>query len=189
MSECDFLLASSYHCAGYITKQHYRPLDDIESILIHRNTVSELWKEAHPADRGLSDVAATWRYHSRELGFSTFPYHFFVDQLHDESVVHQVHTLDVKAPHAGKWNRKTLGIAMNIDGRFEHPSDEMMQTVIWLCALILNKVPDGCDIRGHNKDKRCPGEKVDVEYIKEQAYLLAPALSVERPPFIVSREW
>lgn len=182
--------------SGFVTRAHRRR-GEIELILIHRNTVSELWKREHPKDIG-DDAALTFRWYAhperraaqerKEFKTRLFPYHFFLDDAGPDCIVNQAHSCDVRAPHASHDNERAVGVCLNIDGRTQQPSQAMAESAVWTCANLLKAYPDA-KIKGHNDAKRCPGECVDVDGIALRAREWARAFDSVDPRIMLEREW
>lgn len=122
---------------------------DIKDIVIHRNTV---------ADR-LDGVATFFRVNP-SYKTRLFPYHFFID----DGVIYQVHPLSVVSPHARGRNQTGIGIALNVDGRRERPNWEKFMRP--LSALVWRLTRGGARVVPHSEEKRCPGELVDMEWLR-----------------------
>ena len=144
-----------------------------DRIVIHRNTASEKWYEKHPQERdSVLAVEALRNFHAEPgpWSFRLFPYHYFVDR---DASVFQVHDEMTVTPHARNvGNYRAIGVTLNVDGRTESPSKEVVEAVSELCAQILQRWP-GCRIVGHSEGKRCPGPLVPVRDIELSARRLA----------------
>lgn len=162
-------------CIGRLEDKRERPLEAIKQILIHRNTAAP-------------DIASLRDFHSKDppygYPFSIFPYHFFVDYVEPNSdglggdgpiVIYQIHPLTTVSPHAAEENRKSVGIALNVDGRRYPPSGRMLDAVAYLCAAIRRECPDGDNIiiREHSSSKQCPGKFVPLTYVQDLAAMRA----------------
>lgn len=158
-------------CFGEIRPRHYRR-PQCRAIVIHRNTVADMWREKNPDWVG-DDALATALFH-REAPpgaehFDIFPYHFFVDRA---GRAFQTLPFHVIGQHAKGRNHSTVAIAMCHDGRRSPPSPEVIEGVarcIRATWEFFRLGPDGCDIVGHDPVKACPGTHVDLDHLKEVA--------------------
>lgn len=102
------------------------------------------------------------------------PYTFYV--LKDGSIEQALELYDY-GPHAMRWNDTGIGIACVGDFRFEEPTDEQWESLVWLCAQLC----ECCGIRpkdvwGHTElpnssadpDKECPGKYLPTHKLREQ---------------------
>lgn len=135
-------------------------------IVIHRNTIPELVRSQGSDERsswhgpGVDlELTANWyadptnRWRSR-----IFPYHFFI---HRSGQVFQIHDPLVVSPHARGKNKKSIGVALGIDGRREKPTPEMIQAVHDLVSMYRRYQPNAVLIK-HSERKQCPGRLVDI---------------------------
>lgn len=165
----------------------------IKQIVIHRNTVSDLWFKDHPKDdKSAVEAASAW---FQEADWRLFPYHFFIDRpgRDGQSSITQVHTLDTIAPHAHGVNQTSIGVALNVDGRKRAPPHGMQIAAVWLLAHLLAMHPDVRVIR-HSAiaAKQCPGTRVPVEQITEDALFFSDPCSqsdLEAARIMETREW
>lgn len=153
--------------AGRLRLPGDRRKGPVQQIVIHRNTASERYFREHPELRGtIPHVEALASFHA-EPGpwhFRLFPYHYFVDR---DGTVYRVHDEKHVSPHASGRNFKSVGIALNIDGRREKPPPPMWRAVQALCLDIRTRYP-GSGIIGHSLSKRCPGPLVDVAALERE---------------------
>lgn len=156
-------------CAGKLHPIKDRRRGRPDLIVVHRNTAGNIWAERNgfkgPAVEALHHFHAepgTW-------SFRIFPYHYFIDR---DGTIYHVHSEMTVSPHArNRGNSRSIGIALNVDGRREPPTPEMRESLVWLCSDILFRWPNSA-IVGHSAAKRCPGPKVNVSEIETEAYEL-----------------
>jgi len=160
----------------------------VEYIIVHRNTVSKLYFKDNPKSiKTPVEAAAAWY---QERDWRLFPYHFFLDNpspiIPD---IAQIHSLDTSAPHAAGYNNKSIGVALNVDGRTEEPSDQMELTAIWLLAHLKSVFPQAKIVRhSYVSPKDCPGDKVDLETIRDHAEFFANPFTPEEKAAAKIRE-
>lgn len=162
-----FGVCRRFEFSGFV-KQNDRRRGLVRELVVHRNTVSELYRAAHPAFDG-DDLEATARWYRRPTDGSKrwrlFPYHFFIDGAEGHHpIIYQVHTLDTKAPHARGRNATSVAVCLNIDGRKRAPSQNAQLAAAWLLASLLEFCP-AAQIARHRDEGEyaCPGGLVDVD--------------------------
>jgi hypothetical protein len=150
---------------GPVRPSDLRLGEEVRGIVIHRNTVADLWRFEHPEDAELRDVDATAKWYAdpkNKWRLRLFPYHILVES--DGTVV-QVHDFMVKSPHDRGRNRDHIGVAMCHDGRESAPPEAILRGVVSACRNVVERFPR-VRIVGHSLQKRCPGEHVDVPLIE-----------------------
>lgn len=154
-------------CAGEIGRgMRDRRRGPPSRIVIHRNTASSYWLDRHPEKSGMSHVELLHDFHTHSSWkFRLFPYHYFIDRDGAIYKIHDEMTVTPHAPNRGNW--RSIGIALNFDGRTETLNAEAEAALLWLCRDILKRWPS-CDIMGHSPLKRCPGPLIDVSAIDEK---------------------
>jgi len=165
----------------------------IRHIVLHRNTVSDLWFKDHVKDeKEPVEAAASW---FQGADWRLFPYHFFIDRptRDGQSSITQVQTLDTVSPHAHGVNGTSIGVALNVDGRKRIPPHGMQIATVWLLAHLLAIHPEARIVR-HSAitSKQCPGDRVPVEQMAEDALFFSEPCSqsdLEAAGIVEAREW
>ncbi len=138
-----------------------------DRIVIHRNTASKLWRLHNPYWVGsdLEALVAWFRDPSNRWRSRIFPYHAFVDR---DGKSYRIHRNAVVSPHARGFNRRGVGVCLNLDGRVEIPSAEIWAGAVEVTRQYLRECP-GAQVIRHSRLKQCPGRNVDVKALAAEA--------------------
>jgi hypothetical protein len=154
------------NCTGRVHPVNDRRKDRPDRIVIHRNTAGNKWARKNGFEG--SPVEALHHFHAEpgKWSFRIFPYHYFIDESGEITKVHDELIVSPHARNRGNW--RSIGIALNIDGRKQPPTQQMHESLVWLCSDILFRWPNSA-IMGHSAAKRCPGPLVNVSKIETEA--------------------
>lgn len=149
--------------------RRYRGLGHIEGIIIHRIS---------PA-LGLNALELTKSFmqtNKYEAGYYTggrMPY-TFVCTL--DGIVEQAKSLLIVTPHAKKYNRTHLGIAVIGDFRLHHPLKLQWKSTLLLCKALFDTLGWPLPVYGHtelagasgDQQKECPGQFWPMDQFRDE---------------------
>jgi N-acetyl-anhydromuramyl-L-alanine amidase AmpD len=101
------------------------------------------------------------------------PYTFIIGK---KGEIWQCLPIDEVGNHARRWNVPGCGIACIGDFRYESPTDDQLASLLKLCEVLIRAFGiTPWDIDGHTDSgpgatstpgKQCPGEKLDLDYVR-----------------------
>lgn len=153
-------------CAGPRRPTDRRPAHP-DRVVLHRNTASQYHLDRNPHLSDMSHVELLHAFHSAgPYSFRLFPYHYFIDLDGTTYRIHDEMTITPHAPNRG--NRRSIGVAFNIDGRKKPLNPDMEGSAVALLRDIMSRWPD-IRVMGHSEKKQCPGPYIKPLELEEQA--------------------
>ena len=142
-----------------------RDLEGIDTIAVHRIGKS-LGEDAVTICRRFIDDPKVAKYTGGEV-----PYTFIIS---DEGTIWQCLPVSEIGAHARRWNAQALGVACIGDFRKHEMPPVQHKKLIKLCAALQFGFPNELVVKGHDElpggssdpDKRCPGDKLDMNEVR-----------------------
>ncbi len=140
-----------------------RRLDQIQMAVVHHT--------AGPVTQTPEDIA---RYHVGpnhicDAGCPGIAYHYMIDRT---ATTFQVNELETISYHVSGQNTISVGICLIGNYDDIEPTKEQLNAVIRLIRMLNRKLGRALEIAGHRDfaNKSCPGEHVDVDWIRQKVY-------------------
>ncbi|WP_197468151.1 peptidoglycan recognition protein family protein, partial [Fictibacillus phosphorivorans] len=132
----------------------YRAIEDITSIALHQSLTEE------------GDAHAFANYHIGTLGWSRMGYAFVILK---DGTIQWAADLAVKTPHVGDSNRRSLGVCLVGDLRYNPPTLPQLKSMYGLIEVLFKVLPnvnEAQDVWGHQEYpnyawKQCPALDMD----------------------------
>lgn len=144
-------------------KYQTRSLSQIVRVVIHHT--------AGPVTQTPEDIA---RYHTGpnhicDEGCPGIAYHYMIDR---NAAVYQVNSLETVSYHVSGQNTASVGICLIGNYDQIEPTEAQMNAVIRVIRSINRKLGRNLEIAGHRDfaNKSCPGDHVDVDWIRQKIY-------------------
>lgn len=117
------------------------------------------------------DIAAFFRANPDTVDSPFMPYTFVVGP---QGTCYQALPILARAPHALKWNRRAISVAVVGDFRTAQPSEEQINACVWLGRRVLDVCNKPLRIVGHTEmpdsssdpKKVCPGRYFPLRQIQ-----------------------
>lgn len=142
-----------------------RSLEQIEQIIIHHT--------AGPTNQTPKEIADyhIGPNHISDEGIPGIAYHFMINR---KAEVFQVNDLETISWHVSGQNTRSIGVCFIGHHDQIAPTNEQLNQLIRLIQYIQQHLRRSLEIAGHRAyaNKSCPGDYVDVDWIKEQVLLL-----------------
>lgn len=155
-----------------------RKVADLKRIVVHRLGPVISGRSMTDAVSVGAEFVRTEKYTAGSYTGAKQPYHFIFKP--DTKIVYQALPLTANALHAGKYNRKSIGVAILQDLRWHPLHPEAEETLSWLLAhlcktvhIITGTMPT---VKGHTElpgassdpQKQCPGKLLDMHRTRQK---------------------
>lgn len=133
-----------------------RKLEQIDNAAVHHSATNSGTPEAYA------------RYHVDSNGWPGIGYHFVIQK---DGTIYQTNDLETVSYHVSSHNTRSIGICLTGNYDTQTPPQIQLDQCAFLIAALRNKLPQPLEISGHRdfSTKTCPGNNVDMAYIKRVA--------------------